>query len=368
MIQGRWTLRIVVAALVGCSTLGAGAASAQMKLPKIDADGTVHLPDIPVPYSQLASPEAKANFLQLITRSPLPRPGASIADQRQEDATRMMAARDRLLKSFDVEVAAEKIGGVQTDVVTPKGGVPARNRNRVLINLHGGGFSVGARYGGQVEAIPIAGVGRFKVVTVDYRMGPESHFPAASEDVEAVYRELLKTYKPENIGIYGCSAGGLLTGQSLAWLQSRSLPVPGAAGIFGAGAQLSGSGDSTYVAAPLMGFPMPALPPVDIRAIFPYFTGADLQDPRVSQIEHPEVLRRFPPTLVISGTRDLALSTSLTLHRKLVALGVEADLHVWEAAPHCWFASANVDPNVPESQEAWSVIAKFFDKRLGTHR
>jgi acetyl esterase/lipase len=351
-----------------CSALVAGSADAQMKMPKLDADGTVHLPDVPVPYSGLASPEAKANFLGMIAHAPLPRPGATIAEKRQEDAAQMMAARDRLLQAFDVQVLPEKIGGVQTDVVVPKGGVPARHRDRVLINLHGGGFSVGARYGGQVEAIPVAGVGGYKVVAVDYRMGPENHFPAGSEDVAAVYRALLKTYRPENIGIYGCSAGGLLTSQSLAWFQARGLPTPGAAGVFGSGAQLTGSGDSSYVAAPLMGFPMPALPPIDVRKIFPYFEGADLDDALVSPIGHPDVLRRFPPTLVISGTRDLGLSTSLNLHRRLVALGVEADLHVWEAAPHCAFASAGVDPNVPENREAWSVIAKFFDKHLGARR
>jgi acetyl esterase/lipase len=357
-----------IAVSIICSTLVASAASAQFKLPKVDPDGTVHLPDVPVPYSSLASKEAKANFLDTVAHSPLPRPGATIDQQRQEDAAKMMAARDRLMKTFDVQVLPEKIGGVQTDVVVPKAGVSPRHKDRVLINLHGGGFSVGARYGGQVEAIPISAVGRYKVVTVDYRMGPENHFPAASEDVAAVYRALLKTYRPENIGIYGCSAGGLLTSQSLAWFQARGLPTPGAAGVFGSGAQLTGSGDSSYVAAPLMGFPMPALPPIDVRKIFPYFTGAELEDALVSPIGHPETLRRFPPTLVISGTRDLGLSTSLNLHRRLTALGVDADLHVWEAATHCWFASATVDPSVPETQEAWNVIANFFDKRLGARR
>jgi acetyl esterase/lipase len=356
-----------IAISIICSALAAGPASAQFKLPKIDPDGTVRLPDVPVPYSSLASKEAKANFLDTVAHASPPRLGATIAQQRQEDATHMMAARDRLLKTFDVEILPQKIGGVQTDVVTPKGRA-ARHKDRVLINLHGGGFTLGARYGGQVEAIPVASVGGYKVVTVDYRMGPENRFPAASEDVAAVYRELLKTYRPENIGIYGCSAGGLLTSQTLAWFQAHDLPTPGAAGVFGSGAQLTGSGDSSYVAAPLMGFPMPALPPIDVRKIFTYFAGADLDDALVSPIGHPEVLKRFPPTLVISGTRDLGLSTSLNLHSKLVALGVESELDVWEAAPHCVFASAGVDPSVPENQQAWSVIAKFFDKHLGARR
>jgi len=49
----------------------------------------------------------------------------------------------------------------------------------------------------------------------------------------------------------------------------------------------------------------------------------------------------------------------------LVRAGVEADLHVWEGAPHCIFAQPIVDPSVPETREAWDVIVKFFDKQLG---
>jgi epsilon-lactone hydrolase len=96
-----------------------------------------------------------------------------------------------------------------------------------LINLHEGGFVFGGRWGGQIESIPIAAVGKFKVMSVDYRMAPEHRFPAASGDVAAVYRELLNTYQPKNIGIYGCSACGLLTAQAVAWLQKEGLPPPG---------------------------------------------------------------------------------------------------------------------------------------------
>jgi hypothetical protein len=74
-------------------------------------------------------------------------------------------------------------------------------------------------------------------------------FPAASEDVAAVYKDLLKTYRPENIGIYGCSAGGALTAQAEAWFQDKKLPNPGALGIFGSGAVRSGAGESAYVSA-----------------------------------------------------------------------------------------------------------------------
>ena len=102
------------------------------------------------------------------------------------------------------------MGGIVVDVVTPAEGIAPENADRVLINLHGGGFVTGARSASLVESVPMAALMRIKVISVDYRMGPEHQFPAASEDVAAVYRDLLKQYDADHIGLYGCSAGGLL--------------------------------------------------------------------------------------------------------------------------------------------------------------
>lgn len=107
---------------------------------------------------------------------------------------------------------------------------------RVLINLHGGGFAGCWPGCAELESRPIAFLGQVRVVSVDYRQAPDNKFPAASEDVANVYRALLKTYKPNEIGIYGCSAGGMLTAESVAWFQQHALPTPGAIGIFCAGA------------------------------------------------------------------------------------------------------------------------------------
>src|SRR4030095_16571225 len=119
---------------------------------------------------------------------------------------------------------------------TPKDGIAPGNRERVLIDLHGGGFSGCWPACAELESMPIAALGRIRVVSLDYRQGPKYRFPAASEDVAAAYRELTKTYRPENIGIYGCSAGGMLTAMSVAWFQRHDLPRPGAVGLLCSGA------------------------------------------------------------------------------------------------------------------------------------
>src|SRR6185312_14417040 len=139
-----------------------------------------------------------------------------------------------------------KIAGIPVRIVTPMD-MPKQNRTKVLINVHGGGF-VGDG-GSWTESIPVGYLTQTKVVAVLYRLMPEYPFPAAVDDTVAVYKELLKTYKPENIGLYGTSAGATLTVEVCVKLRQLRLPLPGALGIF------SGLGDfSTGMQGDTMSF------------------------------------------------------------------------------------------------------------------
>jgi acetyl esterase/lipase len=346
----------------------AGRANAQKSV--VDDDGTVHLPAVTVPFSSLASEEARRHFVAYVRGLELLATGKC----GSMDDCLVKPVVKRLEASFPVKITQQTIAGIRTDIVVPAGGVSAKNANRILINLHSGGYYLlGGGPGAQMESIPVASLGAIKVVSVDYRLGPQNKFPAASEDVASVYRELLKQYRPGNIGIYGCSAGGILSAQAVAWFQTHNLPRPGAIGMFGAGGTLPVQGDSNYVNTPLMG---PAYGPKDrhypedadgFKKLLGYFDGPgiDLKDPLVSPAFYPSVLAAFPPTLLITGTRDANLSGVVYTHAQLVKAGADADLHVWEGAHHCSFAGAMVDADVPETREALDVIVKFFDKHLG---
>jgi monoterpene epsilon-lactone hydrolase len=253
---------------------------------------------------------------------------------------------------YEVRVKVENFDGVLTEVYTPTEGVSSKNAHRVLINLHGGGFMVGSRTTSHLESLPIAGQGKIKVVSVDYRMAPEHQFPAASEDVVTVYQALLKDYRPESIGIYGCSAGGLLTAQAVALLQHKKIPLPGAVGMFCAGAHFYAMGTSP-----------PMMEDESIMNLMfenPYFKGIALDHPLAFPWNDEAAMEKFPPSLLISSTNDMALSTVASTHAKLIKLGVEADLHVWEGLLHAFI----FDAALPESQEAYDVIVKFFDLHL----
>ncbi len=260
--------------------------------------------------------------------------------------------RDRFKVAFKQQV----IGGVPTETITPSEGVAKDNQNRVLINVHGGGFTSGVHFNIRMESMPIAAIGKFKVVGVDYRLAPEATFPAASEDVAAVYRELLKTYKPKNIGIYGCSAGGVLAAESIAWLQHEKLPMPGAVGMFCGAGYYWTDGDSGNIDAARSG-----ARDAGSSEGNPYFKGVDPKDPLAFPGRSPEALAKFPPSLLISATRDFALSGVVQTHSQLVAQGVEAELHVWEGLGHAFF----FNPEFRQSREVYDVVVKFFAKHLG---
>jgi epsilon-lactone hydrolase len=357
-------------------TLTAHAADLQPRpATRIDDAGTVHTTAFDVPLSSYMSDQAKQAFIQGHSLPNVDWRTLSLPEIRalSESALKKFVDRARIL--YPVRIRDDSFAAVSAKVITPQTGVSAANRHRVLINVHGGGFFGGAGNEALVESIPVAGLGKFRVITIDYREGPEYKFPAASEDTAAVYRELLKEYRPRDIGIYGCSAGGVLSAMAVAWFQEHRLPTPGAIGIFGAGAFGSfygapdtpgtWGGDSRFTAPPLVGEePLPIdykqAPSMPAYASA-YLSDADLQDPLVSPALWPWILKKFPPTLIISGTRAHDMSAAVQTQRVLTSAGVSADLHLWDGMGHCFF----FDVDLPESQEALDVIVKFFNTRLG---
>ncbi len=324
----------------------------------IDADGTVNVAGFQLPPSLYLSEQSKAALPRKPTDPEVLMDQALTAGKAGEMRARIgeyMAPQIKhLSERYPVDLQDTTIAGVAGVIVKPKSGIPAANRNKVMLELPGGGFVMGAAHGtGMVESIPLAAIDRVEIVSITYRQGPEFKYPAANQDVVAVYRELLKTHKPADIAIFGCSAGGILTAESMAWFQKEGLPIPAAIGIFCASADMRMAGDSRYYSRPFQG-----LAPLSRER--DYFKDVDLSDPLVSPVVSPETLKRFPPTLLITGTRAQDMSSAVQTHRELVKAGVDAELHLWDGEGHAFFY--NMD--LPESQEATDVMAKFFARHL----
>jgi epsilon-lactone hydrolase len=356
----RTTLALVVVLpctlFTGLTKLSAQDAPQSASKVIVDSNGAVQIPGYTVPLSSFLSPEAKTYVAEHLRD--MQNPELLKQDQGVPRFMRHYLERDEAI--FAVERKDASLGGVHAYTYAPRPGISDKNKARVLINLHGGGFSGCWPACAELESIPISALMKIKVVAVDYREGPDNKFPAASEDVASVYRELLKAYKPQNIGIYGCSAGGMLTAMSLAWFQTHGLPTPGAVGIYCASAGAFG-GDATYIAFPFGEGRMPPTRPPG-QSQLAYFSGADMKDPLVSPMNSPDILEKFPPTLLITGTRDFAMSGTIHTDAELTKRGVKTELHVWDGLFHGFFYNADV----PESRDAFNIMISFFDRNLGT--
>lgn len=321
---------------------------------------SVSVPAFVLPPSNQLSDAAKAVLLKM---------RSAVSPDFKGDITKQRAFYqkyndDRLAEMqriFRTDVRNTTMGNVTVDVITPAKGVSPRNAERVLINVHGGAFMWGSGSGALVEAIPIAATAGIKVVTVDYRLAPEHRYPAASQDVAAVYRALLDRYRPENIGIYGCSAGGVITAQSVGWIRQQGLPRPGAIGTFcGTGAAYSG--DSVYLSGPITSGEAPPKGLLPDTLPTPYMTGVPADDKVAYPLSSDAGSAEMPPTLLLAGGRDFAASGLTQAHRRLARVGVASELYLFDGLPHAFF----VWPEMPESTEAYQLIARFFDRNLGT--
>ena len=362
---------VVAGSLLAATT---PAAAQPVQEGRVEADGALSVPAYRLPLSELVSKEFGQGYTQLIRDAgQWPRPPALNAPKAEWDKFDAAADRDIFgpvleyaRKTYPVDIVETTIAGVHAAIVTPKGGVRPGNEHRVLINFHGGGFFIGRGLAaGLTEAIPVASLAGMKVVTVDYRMAPYHGYPAASEDSEAVYRALLKQYKPESIGIYGCSAGGALTAQSVAWYRSKGLPRPGAVGLFcNAPAPVGKRGDSRIWG--LTGLPWTTAYEVEAGKLLRgkgYMAGADVNDPRAFPGASDEELAKFPPTLLISGTRAPEMSVVIVAHAKFLKLGVDSELYLMEGGEHAAFVAGQYAS--PEIHDVLEYISRWFNQKLG---
>lgn len=277
------------------------------------------------------------------------------ADKQAADTVKTIPG---MLERLHVKIEAQTLQGVRVHVVTPDN-IPAENRNKLLIHVHGGCYVLFPGESGATEAIMMAGFGHYKVISVDYRMPPEAYFPAALDDAVSVYKTELKSNDPKNMAFFGTSAGGALTLEMVLRAKQLGLPMPGAIAPGTPMSDVTKVGDSFQTNERVDNVLVSRNGFCDAAAKV-YAKGHDLRDPLLSPVYGD--MHGFPPAILTTGTRDLLLSNTVRVHRKLRRAGVEADLNVYEGESH---AQYQFDDRVPEAREAFTEIGNFFGRHLG---
>ncbi len=263
-----------------------------------------------------------------------------------------------MAERLHVKIEPSTMDGVKVFIVTPDE-IPPENRNRLLIHIHGGCYVLFPGEAGATEAITMAGLEHFKVISVDYRMPPEAYFPAAIDDVLTVYKAAQRTTDPKNMAIFGTSAGGALTLEVILRAKEQGVALPGAISAGTPMSDATKTGDSFYTNEMVDNVLVSRDGFCDAATVV-YANGHDLKDPLMSPVYGD--MHGFPPAILTTGTRDLLLSNTVRAHRALRAAGVEAELEVYEGQSHAQYL---FDDRLPETAVAFGEIAEFFDKHLG---
>jgi monoterpene epsilon-lactone hydrolase len=277
------------------------------------------------------------------------------ADKQAAGAVKTIPA---MLERLHVSIKPAVIAGVKVYVVTPQT-IPAENKDKVLIHVHGGCYVLFPGESGTTEAIMMAGFAHYKVISVDYRMPPEAYFPVALDDAVAVYKEVLKTTPAKNVAFFGTSAGGALTLEMVLRARAQGLPLPGAIAPGTPMSDVTKTGDSFQTNEKVDNVLVSRDGFCDAGTVI-YAHGHDLKDPLLSPVYGD--MHGFPPAILTTGTRDLLLSNTVRVHRNLLRAGVEAQLEVFEGQSH---AQYQFDDQLPETREAFEEIGTFFGKHLG---
>jgi len=255
---------------------------------------------------------------------------------------------------IDADVDDREIAGVPTFVITPRG--TAADDPRVFLDIHGGALVMGN--GECCRAMGLTSIPRTGVTTwaVDYRMPPDHPYPAPLDDCVAVYRALLADHDPRDVIVGGSSAGGNLAAALILRARDEGLPLPAAAVLLTPEVDLTESGDSFHANLGLDSVLTSSLMETNLL----YADGHDLADPYLSPL-FGDFSKGFPPTFLQAGTRDLFLSNAVRMHRALRAVGIPAELHVLEAAPHGGFFGT-----APEDDELDREVRRFVDEHWRT--
>jgi acetyl esterase/lipase len=349
------TLRATTLLCAAMGAAGLPAATAQTAAPPV-----LELPARSVPVPTTVSPQmAKIIGAPLRTNwNLLPKTGEEWKPVADAGAAGTIKNVPGMMERLHVKVEKTTIDGVRAFILTPEVIAP-ENRNRLLIHVHGGCYVLNPGEAALPEALFMAGFGHFKVIAVDYRMPPEAYFPAALDDGLTVYKNAIKTTDPKNIAIFGSSAGGALTLEMVLKAKQDGLPLPGAIAPGTPMSDVTKVGD-TFVTNAMLDNVLVSPDGFCDAGTKVYANGHDLKDPLLSPVYGD--MKGFPPTILTSGTRDLLLSNTVRVHRKLRQAGVQAMLQVFEGQSHAHYYR---DDTAPETKEAFEEIAGFFDKHLG---
>ena len=270
-----------------------------------------------------------------------------------EMRARIAEVGERFPAPADAEVTPVTAAGRPAEWVA----APGILADRAVLYLHGGGYVIGSCDTHRNLAYNLSAASKARVLVLDYRLAPESPFPAAVDDAVNAYCWLLdEGFEPGRLSIGGDSAGGGLTVAALVALRYRGQPMPAAGLCLSPWVDMEGVGAS-------MAAKEDEDPTLNHEALLwfseRYLAGADARAPLAAPIYAD--LSGLPPLLVQVGTAEVLLDDSLRLAERARAAGVDVSLDVAHDMMHVWHLFA---PVLDEAGEAIARAGTFLRGRM----
>jgi acetyl esterase/lipase len=254
---------------------------------------------------------------------------------------------------LNVDVQPIAIGDMPAEWLRPIG----VKDDRVVLYLHGGGYTLGSCNTHRALGARLAIASRAPVLTIDYRLAPEYPFPAALEDAVAAYRWLIDLEMAAcPIAFAGDSAGGGLAIAMAIMLRDQGERLPAAIVCTSPWADLTVTGESMVTRA--KADPLISRESSLYHAAL-YIAQHDPCLPLISPVYAD--LHSLPPLFIQVGDREVLLSDSVRLAERARQAGVDTTLEIWDGMWHVWQAYAGY---VPEAQQAIVRVGVFISKHL----
>ena len=271
-----------------------------------------------------------------------------IAEARNKDEA------EKSLAASHATVTEVQLGGVTVEDIRPHGW---NDNGKVLVYLHGGGYCLFSARSTFPVAVPMAKATGLRIVSVNYTPAPRAHFEEIQQQIVSVFDALIEAgYAMRDIAIYGESAGGALTASTVLNLRDQGKGMPAAAVFWSPNTDLSSRDDSTVTLDP--DDPILTYSTLLVRGSKAYAGDVALDDPRVSPL-YADLSKGFSPALIVVGTKEMLLSSSVRFYQALEAAGQSVKLDVYEGMWHAF-----PQYGLPESKVAVEKSAEFINDHL----
>jgi len=281
-------------------------------------------------------------FTALFGRAPADESTLSIEELRAADGAWAMAATE----PDGVVYRPVDAGGIAAEWTVPEGADP----ERVLLYLHGGGYSLGSIRSHRRLVGHLAKAAGAPAFSVEYRLAPEHPFPDGLEDAVTSYSWLLEQgLDPAHVALGGDSSGGGLALATALAVRERGLPGPAGLVLLSPWTDLASTGAS------LAG----KIDAARVRRIAWYAGDKDVRDPLISPLYAD--FTGFAPFVVHVGGAELLLDDSTRLAERAEAAGCEVAIEIWPEMPHVFQLAAG---NVVQADASVAALGAWLSKRL----